>query len=141
MSGPGPLPRSGPAPGAELGLASATLVGRLMAVGPTVGAGLAVTDGEGLGLALSDGLGGGVGVGTGVGGTVGRGVGTGVGGAVVGVVPRTTIVPFIVVWIEQWYANVPATANGIVLLLVPGAIGPVSNTPVSDVAVCVTPLC
>ncbi len=137
MSGPGPLPRSGPAPSAGLGLASATPVGTLMAVG----VGLAVTDGEGLGLALGVGVavavgaGVGVGWGGGVGGTVGRGVGTGVGGAVVGVVPRTTMVPFIVGWIEQWYANVPATANATVLVP-PATICPVSaNAPLSDVAV------
>jgi hypothetical protein len=120
-----------------------------MAVGATVGVGLTVADGEG--LALGDGLGTGVGVAVGgavgatVGGTVGGGVGRGVEGGGVGVgaavaAAWTVMVPCIVGWIEQWYANVPAAANEIVLLLAPGAIGPVSNRPeVSDVAVCVVP--
>ena len=46
------------------------------------------------------------------------------------------MVPCIVRWIEQWYANVPATANATVLVPPPAPICPVSNPPgVSDVAV------
>jgi hypothetical protein len=146
------LPTSPPLFGPRLGLATATLVGAAIDVGADVAVG------DGLGLELGDGPGVGLGdaVGFGVGGTVGAAVGGGVGCGVAGggevgravagggvgeggaVAAWTVIVPCIVVWIEQWYWNVPATVNDLAELLVPGAIGPVSNTPaVSDVAVCV----
>ena len=140
MSGPGPLPRSGPAPAVALGLATATLVGTAIGVPATVGVGVGVLDGGA--LALGDGLGDGLGLGLAVGGAVGGGVGGSVGrgvdGAGVAVGPSTTIVPFIVVWIEQWYAKLPATANDTVFAPF-AAIAPVSNAPVSDVAVWLNP--
>ena len=77
------------------------------------------------------GVGGAVGstVGAAVGGDVGGGVGRGVAGGAVGggvgvgaaVAAWTTIDPCMVGWIEQWYAKVPATPNGIARLLAPGA--------------------
>ena len=100
--------------------------------------GVAVGLGDAVGAIVGGALGGRVGgaVGGGVGGGVGRGVGVGGGGgAVVGAGPITVIVPFMNVWKVQWYAYVPAAVNASVL---PpwGAIAPVSNAPVSDVAVC-----
>ena len=113
---------------------------RLIRVGAGVarGVGVGEADAEGVGLALGADVGGAVG--TAVGGGVGGAVGTGVGGEVgvggTGVAgPWTTMVPFIDGWIEQWYAYVPASGNGMVLLVAPAAIWPVSNAPVSDVAV------
>jgi len=141
MNVPGPAPRAGPAPAAGVGLAAATLDGTAIGVPEgLVAVGDAVGDGEALALAvgLGDGLGvGGASVGGSVGATVGRGVGAGVGAAVgaavggsgVGVGPSTTIVPCIVVWIAQWYAYVPAAANGIGALLIPGPRNPVLKPP------------
>ena len=134
-SWPGPPPRIdgfGPDPTgvAVVGLGLARLIRVGAGVGRGVGVGLAL--GAHVEGAVGTAVGGGVGgaVGTGVGGEVGAGVGgTGVAG------PWTTMVPFIDGWIEQWYAYVPASANGMVLLVVPAAIWPVSNAPVSDVAV------
>ena len=132
-SWPGPPPRIdgfGPDPTgvAVVGLGLARLIRVGAGVGRGVGVGLAL--GAHVEGAVGTAVGGGVGgaVGTGVGGEVGVG-GTGVAG------PWTTMVPFIDGWIEQWYAYVPASANGMVLLVVPAAIWPVSNAPVSDVAV------
>lgn len=117
-----------------------------MGAGEGSGVGAGEADADGVGLGLGAGVGGALGaaVGAAVGGGVGGGVGTGVGGAVgavgtgVGGAPWTVIVPVIVGWIEQWYAYVPALANGTVLLA-PAPIGPVSNAPVSDVAVWANP--
>jgi len=138
--GPGPALPSGPALGARVGLAAATLDG--VAVGVAIGAGVGLGEGDGLavatGLGLGDGVGacvGGAGGGT-VGGTVGGGVGAGVGGgAVVGAGPSTVTVPCMNEWNVQWYAYVPAALKVMVLLPRLG-IAPVSNTPVSEVAVC-----
>jgi len=102
---------------------------------------LRLGDGDAVGLGLGAGLGdaAGGGVGAAVGGSVGAavGAGVGVGRAVVATGPITMIVPLIEGWIEQWYPYMPAAPNEIVLFPDAG-IGPVSNAPVSDVAVCVS---
>ena len=116
--GPGPLPRSGPGPGAPLddvGLAAATFVGTTIREPD----GAVVGDGDGVALGL------------------GVGLGAGVDGPGVGVGPTTVTVPFSAGWIVQWYAYVPAIANDTVLFP-EGAMTPVSKTPSSDVAVCPT---
>src|SRR5438105_12587413 len=145
MSGPGPLPSAASPPG----LATARLVG-VAGIATVVASGAGLALGIWLGGADADattrlGVGGAVGstVGAAVGGDVGGGVGRGVAGGAVGggvgvgaaVAAWTTIDPCMVGWIEQWYAKVPATPNGIVRLLAPGASWPVSNAFVSDVAV------
>lgn len=107
------------------------------ALGAGVGLGVAVGLGDAEGAIVGGAVGGSVGgaVGGGVGGGVGRGAGVGCGGGAVGAGPSTVIVPFMNVWKVQWYAYVPAAVKGIVLPPC-GAIAPVSNAPVSDVAVC-----
>jgi len=142
--GPGPALPSGPALGARVGLAAATLDG--VAVGVAIGAGVGLGEGDGLAVATGLGLGDGVGacvggaVGGAVGGTVGDGVGRGAGvggggGAVVGAGPSTVTVPCMNEWNVQWYAYVPAALKVMVLLPRLGIV-PVSNTPASEVAVC-----
>lgn len=136
---PGPVLWSGPPAGALAGLAIATGEGNGIGVSDGRGVGL----GEGTALGVTVGLGDGAGttvggavgaaVGGGVGGGVGRGVGVG-GGAVRGAAPTTMTVPFIDGWNVQWYAYVPAVVK--VMVFPPsGGIAPVSNAPVSDVAV------
>lgn len=128
---PGRVLWSGPPAGALAGLAIATEEGTVIGVSDGRGVGL----GEGGALGVTVGLGGAVGaaVGGAVGGGVGRGVGVG-GGAVRGAAPTTTTVPFIDGWNVQWYAYVPAVVK--VMVFPPsGGIAPVSNAPVSDVAV------
>ena len=110
----------------------------MVAVGVAVGAGVGLGEGDGLAVATGLGLGDGVGacVGGTVGGTVGGGVGVGGGGgAVVGAGPSTVTVPCMNEWNVQWYGYVPAALKVMVL---PPRLGivPVSNTPLSEVAVC-----